>query len=226
MRILSALFLSSLLAVIAFPQKADVALVLNEAFFDAALDAVLTGGPPVEFPLAQRTAPATSEVQQMAASFAPAAVIPLNECSETIHIQREINGVRSAVRFREGKILASLAFSGNYNPTFVGCVGFSGWAESMIDLEFDANTQRLVARVRVINVNLSGSGGIGGSVIAKLVQNSIDKKINPIELFPLNKLSFAVPMKGSSDLQMRATGIRHELGNGAINVVVTYEFVR
>jgi hypothetical protein len=118
-----------------------------------------------------------------------------------------------------------MAFSGNYNPPFVGCVPFSGWAESVIDLEFDQESQRLVARARVLNVNLNGTGGVGGSMVAKLVQSSIDKKINPIELFQLSKLSFAVPVKGS-ELQMKATGIRHELQNGAINVVVTYEFTR
>lgn len=128
------------------------------------------------------------------------------------------------MRFRDGKILAPLAFAGNYNPPFVGCVAFSGWAESSIDLEFDQNAQRLVARVRVLNVNLNGTGGIGGSVVAKLVQSSIDKRINPIELFQLSKLSFAVPLKGSGELSMRAVGLRHELQNGTINVVVTYEF--
>ena len=87
-----------------------------------------------------------------------------------------MNGVRTAVRFRDGKILAPLAFSGSYNPPFVGCVPFSGWAESVIDLEFDQNSQRLIARARVLNVNLNGTGGIGGSVVAKLVQGSIDKK--------------------------------------------------
>ena len=57
----------------------------------------------------------------------------------------------------------------------------------MIDLEFDQASQRLVARARVLNVNLSGTGGVGGTVVAKLVQSSIDKKINPIELIQLNR---------------------------------------
>lgn len=209
-------------------QKAEVTISLNEAFFDSALEALFQSGTPLEFSIAENRS-GESEPRIVNAAYSSSASPRLRgknlECSETIKIQREINGVRTAVRFRDGKILAPLAFSGNYNPPFVGCVAFSGWAESVIDLEFDQNAQRLVAKARVLNVNLNGTGGVGGSVVAKLVQSSIDKKVNPIELFQLSKLSFAVPVKGT-ELQMRATGIRHELQNGAINVVVSYEFTR
>jgi hypothetical protein len=216
-----ALFTVLICGIVSFSQKkAEVMISLNEAFFDSALEALFQTGTPLEFSIAENRS-TSSEPQLVNASFSGGG----KECSETIKIQREISGVRTAVRFRDGKILAPLAFSGNYNPPFVGCVPFSGWAESVIDLEFDQNAQRLVARARVLNVNLSGTGGVGGSVVAKLVQSSIDKKINPIELFQLSKLSFAVPVKGS-ELQMRATSVRHELQNGAINVVVSYEFVR
>ncbi|MDI1240620.1 MAG: hypothetical protein PSX80_01705 [bacterium] len=232
-----ALFLVALLVGTALSQqKAEVTISLNEAFFDAALESLFQVGAPLEFSIAGT---GLSRGEALAPKLVRASYGPTEssysaspglggediECSETIKIQREINGVRTAVRFRDGKILAPLAFSGNYNPPFVGCVAFSGWAESVIDLEFDPNAQRLVARARVLNVNLNGTGGIGGSVVAKLVQSSIDKKVNPIELFQLNKLSFTVPVKGS-ELQMKAMGIRHELQNGSINVVVSYEFVR
>lgn len=220
-------------------QKAEVTISLNEAFFDAALEALFQNGAPLEFSIAdnsvnRRDAETQSESEGgstlIQASFqtidlSASPRLGGENCTETIKIQREINGVRTAVRFRDGKILAPLAFSGSYNPPFVGCVNFSGWAESVIDLEFDQNAQRLVARAKVLNVNLNGTGGVGGSVVAKLVQSSIDKKVNPIELFQLSKLSLAVPVKGS-ELQMRATGIRHELQNGAINVVVSYEFIK
>ena len=214
----------------AFSQKAEVTISLNEAFFDAALEALFANGAPLEFSIAENASGGGTTTRATAFSFAPSTSQPLrgstSACAETIKIHREVSGVRTAVRFREGKIFAPLAFAGNYNPPFVGCVGFSGWAETVIDLEFDQNAQRLVARARVMNVNLSGTGGLGGTVVARLVQSSIDKKINPIELFQLNKLSFAVPVRGSGELQMRATGVRHELQNGAINVIVSYEFGR
>ncbi|HEX6280273.1 MAG TPA: hypothetical protein VFZ49_09715 [Pyrinomonadaceae bacterium] len=221
-------------------QKAEVTISLNEAFFDAALEALFQNGAPLEFSIAdnsvnrrdaetQREDDVTYVAARYRSSDLGFSASPRlgggSNCPETIKVLREMNGVRTAVRFREGKILAPLAFTGNYNPPFVGCVPFSGWAESVIDLEFDQNAQRLVARARVVNVNLSGTGGVGGSVVAKLVQGSIDKKINPIELLQLNKLSFGIPVKGA-ELQMKATAIRHELQNGGINVVVTYEFTR
>ena len=218
-----ALFAVLLLGSSAFAQqKAEVTISLNEAFFDAALEALFQSTTPLEFSIAEYRR-SNSEPRFVDASYSTPG--PHSNCSETIKIEREINGVRTAVRFRDGKILAPLAFTGSYNPPFVGCINFSGWAESVIDLEFDQNAQRLVARAKVLNVNLNGTGGVGGSVVAKLVQSSIDRKVNPIELFQLNKLSFGVPVKGS-ELQMRAAGVRHELQNGAINVVVSYEFIR
>ena len=230
MRITLAAIIFFTLSSAVYSQKAEVTISLNEAFFDAALEALFANGAPLEFSIAGNTfgRGESSLPNSHTLSFAPSATPRLRgevpACAETIKIHREVNGVRTAVRFRDGKILAPLAFAGNYNPPFVGCVGFSGWAETVIDLEFDQNSQRLVARARVLNVNLSGTGGLGGAVVAKLVQSSIDKKINPIELFALSKLSFGVPVRGSPELQMRATGIRHELLNGAINVIVSYEF--
>lgn len=232
MRTLFAAFLFLTFSSFIFAQKAEVTIRLNEAFFDAALDAVFLHGGPLEFSIAadasDRRDVKTQSASWVGLNFSTVAyetdASPV-ECSETIKLKREMNGVRTAVRFREGKIIAPLVFSGNYNPPFIGCVPFAGWAESVIDLEFDQASQRLVARARVLNVSLNGTGGVGGTVIAKLVQSSIDKKINPIELFKLDKLSFALPVKGSNGIQMKATSIRHELQNGAINIVIGYEFV-
>lgn len=146
-------------------------------------------------------------------------------CKEVIQLLRESNGVRTAVRFREGKILAPLAFTGDYNPPFVGCVPFSGYAETVIDLEFDQPNQRLIARARVMNVNLNGTGGVGGTLIAKMVQGSIDKKINPMEIVRLDKLSYALPVRGSA-VNMKAVGIRSGVEAGLLNIHIAYEFVK
>jgi hypothetical protein len=123
-------------------------------------------------------------------------------------------------------MLAPLAFSGNYNPPFIGCVSFAGLAETVIDLEFDQQNQRLVARARVLNVSLNGTGGVGGSVIAKLVQSSIDKKVNPIELFRTDKVSFMLPVQNNTTLRMKAVGVRYEITNGGVNIHIAYEFAK
>jgi len=230
MRTLIAAFLFLTFSSFTFAQKAEVTISLNEAFFEAALDAVFQHGGPFEFPIAANVND-RDDLQSASSEGLRFSTVAYEthasqvECSETIKLKREMNGVRTAVRFREGKIIAPLAFSGNYNPPFIGCVPFAGLAESVIDLEFDQASQRLVARARVLNVSLNGTGGVGGTVIAKLVQSSIDKKINPIELFKIDKLSFALPVKGSNGIQMKATSIRHELQNGAINIVLSYEFL-
>src|SRR4029078_7904372 len=81
-------------------QKADITVSLGEPFFDAVLDAVLTGADAPDFPIGERE---------------PSG-------GESIKVRREMNGVRTAVRFREGRILVPLAFSGEHALPFVGCV--------------------------------------------------------------------------------------------------------
>ncbi len=205
-RHVSAAFLAVfLLFAAANAQRAEVTVSLNEPFFDALLDAMFQNFDPPEFPIVESKS---------------------SGCNESIKILREINGVRTAVRFRDGKIFVPLAFSGNYAPPFIGCVEFSGWAESNIDIEFDKDGQRLIGRIRVLNVNLSGTGGVGGTLIAKMLQGTIDKKINPIDILTLDKLSFAVPVSKAGNIKMKATAVRNEVSNGTLNVVVTYQFLK
>lgn len=209
-------------------QRPEVTVSLNEAFFDSLMGAIFENAPPLEFSIASadRTGPDAPKVKVgIANGFGPSEHIPA-ACKEVIQIVRENNGVRSAVRFRDGKILAPLAFNGSYNPPFLGCVPFSGYADTVIDLEFDQPNQRLIARARVLNVSLNGTGGIGGSLIAKMVQGSIDKKINPMEIVSLEKLSFMLPVHKEANLKMKAAAVRHEVLNGALNIHVSYEFVK
>ncbi len=217
-------------------QKAEVAVSLSEPFFDALLDSVFQNFDPPQFSIAQNqvkrrdqeTLSITKDVSNHnALSFAGddrGSNRPV--CNETIKILREINGVRTSVRFREGKIYVPLAFSGDYAPPFVGCVEFSGWAEANIDLEFDQAGQRLIGRARVLNVNLSGTGGVGGTLIAKLLQGSIDKKLNPIEIMRLDKVSFGLPVPNAGNIRMKATGVRPEIVNGLLQIHISYDFLK
>ena len=224
----------------AMAQKAEITVSLNEAFFDALLDSTFQNFDPPQFSIAQNVVQIRdAEMQTQAIVFPGVRSHSFNSfsgfprlnarstgCSETVKILREMNGVRTAVRFRDGKILVPLAFSGSYAPPFVGCVDFAGWAETNIDLEFDQIGQRLIGRARVLNVNLNGSGGVGGTVIAKLIQSSIDKKLNPIEIMSLDKISFGIPVQNAGNLRMKAVGVRPEIGLGFLNVHVTYSFLK
>ena len=63
-------------------------------------------------------------------------------------------------------------------------------------------------------------------MIARLVQGSIDKRLNPIEIISLDKLSFPFTLPNQAKLKMRATGVRHFVSSGALNIVIAYEFVK
>lgn len=224
-------------------QTAEVTIQLNEQFFDALLDAVFKSSSPLKFPLAFGREDGkngnekslfsslnNSGFQTARSSFAenrePKTENRNLPCNETIKLQREIDGVRTAVRFRENRIYAPIAFSGNYNPPLIGCIGFSGWAETNVELEFDRERQTLVGRAKVLNVQLSGTRGIGSAIVTRLVQSSIDKKINPINILPMDKVSFVVPIQNAGSLRMKAVGMRHEIAGGALNVRIVYEFLK
>jgi len=181
-------------------QRAEVSLQVGEPFFTAMLDSVYQSFDPPAFRLSGESG-----------------------CG-TLKIIREAGGTRTAVQFRGGQIRVPLAFSGNYAPPFIGCVEFSGWADSVLELEFDQVRQKLIGRARVTNVHLDGAGGLPSAGIARLLQSSIDKRLNPIEILKLDKLSFGVPIPSTGTLRMRAVGLRHEVSNGALNLRITYEF--
>ena len=225
--------------VAATAQKPEVTVSLNEQFFDAFLDSMFQNLDPPKFSLAGNYAnggePGSTGAligggpkyfSSVGSRYSFSGAEKTTLCDESIRILREVNGVRTAVRFREGKIFVPLAFSGNYNPPLVGCVEFAGWAESNIDLEFDRDNQRLIGRIKVLNVNLNGSGGIGGTFIAKMLQSSIDKKLNPVEIMRLDKLSFGIPIQNTGSLRMKAVSIRSEVMNGSLNVRIAYDFVK
>jgi hypothetical protein len=202
-----------------YAQKTEITISFGEQFFDALLDAVFQHAAPPEFPLSKNDPPASRKTRALGTAFTPAA-----PCAESIKLLRENNGKRTSVRFREGRISAPIAFTGNYNPPLIGCMPFAGVAETTVDLEFDERGQRLLARARVNDVSLNGTGGVGGSIVARMVQGTIDRKINPIEIIKTDKVSFVIPLQNSNSVRMRATGFAHEISNGQLVIHISYEF--
>ncbi|MDQ6788145.1 MAG: hypothetical protein M3033_15175 [Acidobacteriota bacterium] len=223
-KLLTAIFSCLLLVSSLQAQSAEVTVSLNEHFFDALLDAIFTNLKTPSFPIAEKSPKSFTNVSAFQETKSK---IQNSACDESIRLQREIDGVKTAVRFREGKIYAPVAFAGSYNPPFVGCVDFQGYAETNVELEFDKQKQILVGRATVSNVVLSGTNGIGSAFLTRLVQSSLDKKINPIQILQTDKLSFLVPVQNAEgSLRMRATGIRTEILNGALNVYIAFQFVK
>src|ERR1044072_2059217 len=167
------------------PQRADISITLNEQFFDALLETIFKNFKTVDFSIA-RNKSADVKIEN-------AAYRKDRKCNEVIRLEREVGGVRTAVRFRDGRVLAPLAFSGSYDVPLFGCADFTGWAETNVELNFDPAGTGLLARVKVVNINLNGVSGLGSGVLARLMQSSIDKKINPTEILNVEKLSFLFP---------------------------------
>jgi hypothetical protein len=213
-------------------QTAEISIALNEQFFDALLDAVFKNFNAPEFPLAHNDSKSKVQSQKsLILSFSDDASpirnskSKIQKCKESIRLLRETGGMKTAVRFRDGKIYTPIAFSGSYNPPLIGCIDFQGWAETNIDLEYDRQSGKLLGRVRVLSVNLGSGTNLASGVLSRLVQGSIDRKINPIEILQADKLSFLVPMQNAGgSLKMKATGVRHEIANGFLSVHIAYEF--
>ena len=245
-KVLSLIFAILMCASLAQAQSAEVSVALNEQFLDALLDAIFKNFNAPEFPLAgnaeeEKRRGREEEREVLFSRFQISnresggrrlkiedlSPPPPENCNESIRLLREIDDVRTAVRFRDGKIYAPIAFSGSYNPPFVGCIDFQGWAETNIDLEYDRQSRKLVGRVRVLSVNLGGVTNLASGVLSRLVQGSIDRKINPIEILQIDKLSFVVPVQNAGgSLKMKATAVRHEITGGSLNVHIAYEFAK
>lgn len=222
-RILSLIFSIFLLAVFTPAQSAEVTIQLNEKFFDTILDALFNDSKPLEFPIGSNILNSPNNPKSVLQNSFAANAKP--QCQEKITIMREMNGMRTSVRFRDGKIIAPIAFTGIYNPPLVGCLDFRGWAETNIELEFDRNRQTLFGRARVKNVQLGSVANLAGGLIARFVQSSIDKKINPIEILKTDKLDFIVPIEQTkSSLRLKANNLRYDVGENILNIHVNLEF--
>jgi hypothetical protein len=191
----------------------EIVVTLDEKFLNAFLGAVFDNLDTPKFQLAKKTQ------KQNAASRA--------ECDESIVLLREANGVKTAVRFDEGKIVTPLAFVGKYDFPFVGCSDFSGWAEANLNLEYDQAKQVLFGRVKVNKVDFNGVPSMASGLAARLVQNSVDKKINPIEILKTEQVSATVPVRyANGSIKLRAVAMKPEILGNALNVRVAFEFAK
>jgi hypothetical protein len=206
------------------PPAAEATVTLNEQFVNALLEAMFTRLREPEFPLS--ISRNTSEDNRETVLAAHASLTSGDGCASVIVLERERDGVKTAVHFEDGRIIAPLAFSGSYDAG-LGCLNFSGWANSVVTLEFDRERQALMARVRVEQVQLTGIPRLANGVVVSLVQNSIDKRFNPYELFKAEQLSATIPIKAAGgSLRLRAREMRPEIIPGAVRIHIIYEFER
>ena len=199
----------------------EAVITISESFVNSLLDALLRQPRPPTFPLRL-----TAIERQTGESFVRSeASHSFNQqgCTSEIMLQRETGGVRTAVRFRDRSITAPIAFRGSYNAGLLGCFRFTGWADTEINLNFVRARQRLVARVTVRDVNLAGVPGLASGVVTRMVQNSIDERINQIEIMGAEHLGARIPIPNSGDLQLRAREVRPEVINNELRLHIFYE---
>jgi hypothetical protein len=238
-------FISSIIVILAaanlaLAQTTEVRISLNEQFFDALFEAVFTHLDEPSMPISGLDDGEPGETGRMETNASvpkaddsvwrevsyPAATESAPVCKEAIFLKKAVDGVNTAVRFRNGKISAPIAFRGVYNLPLIGCIEFQGWAETDIDVRFDQTKQAIVGNAKVLNVNLSGTGGVGSGVLARFVQSSIDRKINPLEIIRMDKLSFLVPVQQAGNLKMKALGMRHAVGDKTLDIYLKYQFMK
>ena len=185
----------------------EVGVVLSEEFLDALLVAVASLPEPPSFPLSKGGGN--------------------SKCESRVHLLREASGVRTGVRFVEGRITAPVAFRGSYDAPLVGCLRFEGWADTAFQLEFDRSRQVLGARVTVRDLKLKNvptsllGGGLRG-----LVQDAIDDRVNPVEILRAEQLGARVPVTRADVLRLRASDVRHEVVGRELRLRIFYETVQ
>lgn len=210
---------------------AEVTVTLNEQFFNSLLDAIFTRLRAPRYPLSLTHADTKVNGGSAALLKSPAfslshASANADTCESVVMLEREMSGVRTEVRFQNGQVVAPLAFKGNYSMALIGCINFQGWAETVINLNFDRERQVLYARVTVEDIHLNNIPSLASGALVRLVQNSIDSRINPIEILQATQLSARLPIAGSGGaLRMRATEIRPEVLPGALSLHIFYEFM-
>lgn len=204
---------------------AEATVTLNEQFLNALLDAVFTNLRPPSFPLSKIDSESAPAKPPASNALAPSKSI--NQCSSQIVLEREMSGVRTAVRFESGRITAPLAFTGTYNTGLLGCLRFQGWADTVINLEFNRERQTLNAQVDVVDIHLSGIPQLANGIVVQMVQNAIDQRINPIEILQAAQLTTRLPIDAAGGaLRLRAKDLRPEIIPGAVRLHIIYEFVR
>lgn len=146
------------------------------------------------------------------------------DCEGRITIQREGSGAQTGVSFDNGKISAPLAFTGSYASPF-GCVRFSGWAQSNLDLRFDAQNQAVFGQINVETVNLDGVNPVISALVTPLVQSTLNTRVNPVKVIDGRQIAVDLPIAAANgNLKAAVTDVRAEVKDNALNLYVIYDF--
>lgn len=146
------------------------------------------------------------------------------ECRSEVELLSEAEGVRTSVYFAGNRINLPLAFRGSYNAGLLGCSRFTGTAEASLNLFFDEGRQALLARIEVREINLRNLPALAGGSIRSLVQDAVNRRVNPITVLRLDQLTTRLTLKENAALTLRARRIQPEINGRELRLRIRYEF--
>ena len=149
---------------------------------------------------------------------------PSADCEGRITIQQQGSGVQTGVSFENNRISAPLAFTGSYASP-VGCIRFSGWAQSNFEMRFDQQNQTVFGQINVETVNLDGVNPVMSALVTPIVQSTINTRVNPIRILDGRQIAVNLPVAAANgNLQAAVTDVRADVRDNALNLYVIYDF--
>jgi len=145
-------------------------------------------------------------------------------CESAITIQPSGSGVATNVQFANNKVSVPLAFTGTYSSP-IGCIPFSGWAQTNLEMRFDKETQAVYGVLNVETVNLDGVSPVWNGLITPFVQSTINTQVNPIRLIDGKQLAINLPVAASNgQLTAGVNDVRAEVKDNSLVLYVVYGF--
>ncbi len=193
-------------------------IVLNEDFFNSILQTIFKDMNEPSFPMKL----ASNEVDSNpdAVKFA----LQNNQCDGRIKLLEKGSEVQTGVQFKDGKINAPLAFSGNAN-VFGSCFEFKGWSQANLELRFEKEKQMVYGVINVETVNLDGISPIITNAVTPLVQGTLNQNVNPIEIIDGQKVSVNLPIQATNgNLMANIKDVRSVVKDKALHLYLTYDF--
>ncbi|MFN2501017.1 MAG: hypothetical protein ABR530_03280 [Pyrinomonadaceae bacterium] len=194
-------------------------IVLRQDFFNEVLGTIFRDMNDPAFQLAgAHPGPAENEPRFEHAAFQNQA------CDSKITILPEGSGVQTGLQFDGNRIAAPLAFSGTYNSLF-GCLPFTGWAQTNLELRFDEAQQAVFGQINVETVNLDGVNPVLGGFVTPLVQSTLNSRVNPIQILNAKQVAVDLPIASTGgNLKANVKDVRAEVKDNALNMYVIFAF--
>lgn len=152
------------------------------------------------------------------------ATVTAEGCSSTITVLPEGSGVRTGVTLANNRLEAPIAFNGGYSSPF-GCFRFTGWANSVMQLRFDRDSQGVVGQLNVETVNLDGVNPLVNAIVTPLVQSTLNSRVNPVKIIEGTQTAVNTPVASAkANLVAKVNDVRAEVKDKALNLFIEYDF--